>query len=294
MHYELNKLYRIGPSYASNVIVFSKLSDMNFTRRSSPAIGLKFVLDGREDYTIDDRDTPVTAGEFIIVNAHEPYAAVIPQKQVAIGLCVDIGCDIISDVYNVSCMRKEEILEKSHCASAFPHRFSEKVRPVNGSGFAQRLITLTRYLNNNGSVMPGEEFFYELAFELIRETTNEKIALSGIDTKKQSTKEEIYRRLKIARAVLNDSLFTHISLDELAAACSLSKFHLLRLFKTVYHTSPRQYQVTRKMEFAAMLLKTGKRTVGEISLLLGYADQQSFSKLFKRHFGKSPGEFRNR
>lgn len=292
MSYDLNKLYRVVPTKNANAIVFSKLSGIDFKGKSSLATGIKFVLAGREDYIVDAHHRQVGAGQFIIVNAGQQFAATIPGNQVAIGLCIDIDTNIISEVHDVLNKRQDKLLENANTSIKPVHNFFEEPRSVNTSGFAKDLTTLTRRLNDNQTVLPAEDFFYELAFKLLKDDQQVEPNRDRINTKKLSTKEELYRRLGIAKEILDDSVFADINLDDLAAATSLSKFHLLRLFKTVYRISPYQYQVKRRMEYAAMLLKTGKRSVQEISFMLNYADQQAFSKLFKKHFGKSPIEFR--
>jgi AraC-like DNA-binding protein len=46
------------------------------------------------------------------------------------------------------------------------------------------------------------------------------------------------------------------------------------------------------MERAAVLLASSELSVGIISSSVGYGDQLSFSKAFKKHFGVSPTVYR--
>jgi two-component system response regulator YesN len=45
------------------------------------------------------------------------------------------------------------------------------------------------------------------------------------------------------------------------------------------------------MENAKKLLREGKKAIKEISLEVGYTDQNYFSKAFKKYYNKSPTEF---
>ncbi|MDO3381217.1 AraC family transcriptional regulator [Gilvimarinus algae] len=49
-----------------------------------------------------------------------------------------------------------------------------------------------------------------------------------------------------------------------------------------------------RRELAQLHLATCDKSLGEISYLLGYADQPSFNRAFKRWFGVSPGQFQQR
>ena len=48
----------------------------------------------------------------------------------------------------------------------------------------------------------------------------------------------------------------------------------------------------RRMEYASYLLRTTRLQVQTVALHCGMADMQYFSKLFKKHFGRTPTEYR--
>ena len=51
--------------------------------------------------------------------------------------------------------------------------------------------------------------------------------------------------------------------------------------------------MTKKIEKACELLHSTNQTVKEIAYQVGYENQLEFSKMFKKHTGKSPTEYRN-
>src|SRR4051794_9408334 len=96
-----------------------------------------------------------------------------------------------------------------------------------------------------------------------------------------STRLEIAKRISYAKELLDSQKSETFNLDELATACSLSKFFLIRSFKQVFSKTPHQYFIERKIDRARNLLKQG-RTVTDTAITLGYPDIFSFSRQFRK------------
>lgn len=82
-------------------------------------------------------------------------------------------------------------------------------------------------------------------------------------------------------------------LHDLAAALNTQPARLCRVFKQQGHPGPFALLTRKKMHFAAELLAADRMSVQEAAEKVGYADPYHFSRLFKRHFGRSPRDFRN-
>ena len=67
---------------------------------------------------------------------------------------------------------------------------------------------------------------------------------------------------------------------------------LIRLFKKSLNTTPIQYEIRKKMEYAKGMLLYSNESVAEISDRAGYSDIAYFSKMFKKYTGYSPSEYR--
>lgn len=63
-------------------------------------------------------------------------------------------------------------------------------------------------------------------------------------------------------------------------------------FKTVYGTPISTYLREYRMQYAVELLKNSEKTVLEISSLVGYENQTSFTTAFKKFYNKTPSDFR--
>ena len=60
----------------------------------------------------------------------------------------------------------------------------------------------------------------------------------------------------------------------------------------MFGESPKAYLMTRRLERAATLLRDTDRQVSEICLDVGLVGLGSFTTSFKRHFAKTPTEYR--
>ncbi|MCZ6772000.1 MAG: AraC family transcriptional regulator [Proteobacteria bacterium] len=83
-----------------------------------------------------------------------------------------------------------------------------------------------------------------------------------------------------------------ITLGDLAAEACLSPYHFARAFKTLMGVPPHRYVVEKKLEYGRKLLSDGSLPICEIAQRLGFSSQSHFSRLFKNHFGATPGEYR--
>ncbi|SIR43107.1 helix-turn-helix domain-containing protein [Maribacter ulvicola] len=70
----------------------------------------------------------------------------------------------------------------------------------------------------------------------------------------------------------------------------VSKYHLLRLFKTYYGQTPNQYLIDKRIEKAKEYIKSGK-SVSESCYEVGFESLSSFSSLFKKKTGFKPSKY---
>lgn len=97
----------------------------------------------------------------------------------------------------------------------------------------------------------------------------------------------------MVRNYMRDNIEQTLTLEELAAVCSLSKFHFAHRYKALTGYAPLQHFTHLKVEHACHLLDSTELSVGEISFQLGYDDPLYFSRVFKRVTGLSPSNYRD-
>lgn len=85
-----------------------------------------------------------------------------------------------------------------------------------------------------------------------------------------------------------------ISLETLAEKFNLSTRTLTRRFKQATGETPNHYLQTLRLEAARKLLENTGLSLPKITLRVGYEDVSSFSVLFKKKTGVTPGNYRDR
>jgi len=97
---------------------------------------------------------------------------------------------------------------------------------------------------------------------------------------------------RIVKTHIDTHLDDNLRTKELARLVQLSSFHFCRVFRVSFGHSPHAYVTRRRIERAQGLILTTSRTLGQIALDCGFADQAHFTKIFRRLCGESPGEWR--
>lgn len=98
--------------------------------------------------------------------------------------------------------------------------------------------------------------------------------------------------LKRAYELLNDRCNQDITVAEIAVTVGVHPLHLARTFRKFFNCSPGEYLRKRRIELASDLLQNSKKTLVEIALACGFADQSQFTRSFKQITGTTPSDFR--
>jgi len=98
------------------------------------------------------------------------------------------------------------------------------------------------------------------------------------------------RAVEGATAYLRDRFNEAVSLDELAAVCGLSRFHLVHAFTKETGLSPHAYQVHVRVARACSLLQKGTPPA-IVAAYLGFADQSHLTRHFKRIMHVTPKQY---
>ncbi len=86
----------------------------------------------------------------------------------------------------------------------------------------------------------------------------------------------------------------NINIEELAREMHFNRSYLNVLFKNEYGTSMQNYLVNYRLNRAAKLMQELGYSPTQAAAAVGYSDIYCFSKLFKKHIGISPAEYKKR
>ncbi len=107
-----------------------------------------------------------------------------------------------------------------------------------------------------------------------------------------ATRQELYRRLHLARDYAEAQLHEALQLSDLAAVAGLSANHLLRTYRQLFGCTPYQHLTQLRLERACRLLATTDMPIGEVGLAVGFERPSAFSWTFQRRFGMTPRAYR--
>jgi AraC family transcriptional regulator len=83
-----------------------------------------------------------------------------------------------------------------------------------------------------------------------------------------------------------------ITLDDIAAAACVSRFHLTRAFGDVLHRPVMRYLRARRLTEAARALAAGAPDILSVALAAGYGSHEAFTRAFGDEFGLTPEQLR--
>lgn len=94
-----------------------------------------------------------------------------------------------------------------------------------------------------------------------------------------------------ARQFLDAETARVIRSSELEEVTGLTRFDLARQFRSAFGTSPYRYSLMRRLDCARAQLRRN-RSLADMALAAGFADQAHLSRMFKYAFGVTPARYR--
>jgi AraC family transcriptional regulator len=97
--------------------------------------------------------------------------------------------------------------------------------------------------------------------------------------------------LRVAHEYIVENLGERVTLEDLAKATGLSRFHFARQFRRSMGEAPMRYVQRCRVEHAKRLIRQGELLMTEIAMSVGFYDQSHFSREFRKLVGMTPRDF---
>ncbi|MDX8456269.1 AraC family transcriptional regulator [Mesorhizobium sp. VK9D] len=94
------------------------------------------------------------------------------------------------------------------------------------------------------------------------------------------------------KELMSANLDGEVPLRMLSNECGLSVGHFSRAFRASTGMAPHQWLLARRIDAAKALLRRGGKSLSEVALACGFADQSHFTRTFTKVTGVSPGAWR--
>ncbi len=128
----------------------------------------------------------------------------------------------------------------------------------------------------------GKSAFYQLICEIYEELDQGHIPILYPDI------------VAMAKRFIDSSYAKSISIQDMADAFNVSYSHLYRIFSRQTGKSPQEYLMTVRLNASKTWLENSELSMREIARGTGFSDEHHFNRMFARHIGISPGEYRKK
>jgi AraC family transcriptional regulator len=233
----------------------------------------------------------VNTDYFFLSNQHQPYTLEIENTYTET-FNIHLSEKLVSDVFTGLVHSSEKLTDNPTSDIQTPVEFYNRLYPKDAlfRSLVEKLYVHSKLGRQH--ILQQEELLTELLMYLLHLHRHIEKQANKLAVVKKSTQVEIYKRLCLSLNYLHSCYTQEISLDELAAIACLSKFHFLRMFRTVFRLSPYQYLLNLRLEKARELLTQSSIPITQISIVLGFQNSTSFSRLFHQRYRSSPMQFR--
>jgi AraC-like DNA-binding protein len=180
---------------------------------------------------------------------------------------------------------------------ALPEEFAEILPPVlvldAQTGLARWLEPLfVLFEEESRAGAPGASaIFAKLADVFLTQVLRSYLAAANVESgllRPVKPDPDIVRVLKLARAQLE----ARWTVESLAHAAGMSRTSFNSRFRAMVGEPPMSYLTRQRLSRAAGYLSTTSKSVRQIAHLVGYDNEASFTKAFRRAFGCPPGQYR--
>jgi len=275
---------------ATSFILHDKTLQYQWEGRSP--LSIKTFFSGRALYTLGNGYFAVDDTSYLIVNNNQSYTITIEADSPVESFCLFFEPGFAEEVYYSLVAPADHLLDDPIPLNNVAFHFFERTYRHDNL-LSPKLFSLREELLDRRYEQTWlHEQFHELMQRLLQVHFDVYKEVETLPALRATTREELYRRLYRAKEYASALFDTPITLNEMAQIASLSPNHFLRAFKHLFHQTPHQYLMSKRLERAQNLLLTTDYSVTEISFSVGFESLGSFSWLFQHRIGCSPTAYR--
>jgi AraC-like DNA-binding protein len=261
--------FHVLPCSDSRIQAVEAHSGQSFSRHTHDAFGIGLVTRGAQKSFSGSGMVEACAGDLITVNPNEVHDGTplgdAGRSWKMLYLAPDLAAELVREA-NLGRAGSLEfsapVLRDQRLADAFARAYDAATSTLPAARLAaeQTLLDL-------------------MAHTLLR---RREAGLAGAASSAAPT--------ATAQAMMEDDPLADWSLAELAEACALSRFQLVRSFARNTGFTPHAYLLHRRILLARQLI-AGGTPLAAAAAASGFADQSHMTRVFVRKYGIAPGAF---
>lgn len=232
-------------------------------RTNSSYFIFEYVISSKGYLEIDGVKHELNAGDVYCIEPGYDHAYYADEKEPFEKIWINFFSDVFVDVFRAYGISGKFVFKNVHCLHLF-----EQIKQI---------AETSNYSNN--VCYPISALLFQIVCLLA--ANSEQNAVSELA---DATKH-----------LLDDALFSNISIEDIAKQLHVSKIQIMRKFAEAYNgETPYNYLLTGKIEIAKHFLLNTDMLITEISDKLAFNEPQYFSRIFKKKTGLSPNQFRKK
>ena len=252
-----------------------------YEHRFAGPLSIKGVIRGLATWETRAGRFEVVPGSVLVLNDGEEYEITVDALQPVETFCLFFSRGFVEDAFRGAGSGSAQLLD------------DDRLPPLELIGKLHFDAPLVGELQRAHARMERsddlDESFYETAVQLVRAQRAVGERVAKLPALKASTRAELGRRVGVATAFLHANLDRNLRVGEAAREACLSPFHFHRLFGAIHGVTPHRYLSRLRLEKARALLRGGGLAVADVAAACGFESTGSFTTLFKRTFGVTPG-----
>lgn len=230
------------------------------------------LLAGRAGYAIEGERYDLSPGDFVLVGRGSIHRPEVREDDFYERMILYISPAYLASLGTEDC-------DLEGCFRQAQTAFRYVYRDKGGSRVRQLFETLARTVREGGygAALLERAQFLELMVEVNR------VCLGGHQVQATAGDSKVVALLQY----LNLHLTEELSIDQLAERFYISKYHMMRRFRQETGYSIHGYLTEKRLLLAQRLLAQGA-SPSEAGEQTGYQDYSTFSRAYKKHFGRRP------
>ena len=258
------------------------------------SLSIKACWGGTERYFVDNRTLNVDDDSYLILNDRRTYASSLRSDRPVRSFSIFFQPGFAEEVLGGMLTPQDRILDRCIEPERRSVEFAEHLRRHD------RLVTpVLRYIAFHVDKGIDDEAWYEeqLSFLLERMLGSHRMtaqAMQSLPASRSAKRLELYRRLSWGRDFIHSNYHRSITIDDMARAACLSKFHFIRLFHALEGVTPYRYLQQKRVAAAQRLLANTQLSHVEIAEQVGFDHRSTMFRHMRRVTGRSGRQWRGR
>jgi AraC family transcriptional regulator len=233
-------------------------------------LSIKCVAQGSETYFVDRRRVAVSDDTFLVLNEGRVYASSLSSATETYSFSIFFRPGLGQEVAAGLQSTLSTALENGPLPMKAAIEFDETLQHHNS-----KITPVLRFIQRQIAAGVREENWLEeqcqfLLERLITAHLERESALAvNLDDARWPQRAELIRRLRWAIDFMHAHLADHVTLEEIAAAARLSRFHFLRVFQAAHGRTPFAFLRELRTRRALVMLRSTRLGVADIAAQVG-------------------------